>query len=170
MDREYFFTSKSFIGLFMLFLGLAIGITGTFQFMPKTEKIVYKEKPIAVIESKYETVTTGMYTKKEKPTDADIEVKQSQPVVNVKVNEKDYQFKLDQYESQKFDKGKFVLTQGGTISIDVKTPKDTKEWGLGVGYGTNGFGLMLEKRMGNTVSGWGYFDSKTAIVGAKINF
>lgn len=156
------------IGLFVFILGVALGGVGTYYLFPRTITNTV-EKPVIQETVKYIDRTEVVYVPKTSPTDADVEITKAQPAVKVAVNGKDYEFKLEQKEEQKFDQGKLVVNQSGAISVDVKTHVEKRNWTLKVGQSNNGIAGGLDYQMGNILI-WTYVDPKTYGAGVGVKF
>ena len=111
-------------------------------------KTVYKDSAPKVTT---QTKTEIQYVEKEKPTDSDIEIKQTNPTVSV--NGKQYTMKKLPNETNKFDKGKVTVEQEYSIEIKAKDliPK-TPKWGMDIGYGNHGVKTGIEYNFNRNVS------------------
>lgn len=165
----FFNQYKSFIlGGLVFILGVAVGGVGTYYLFPRTLTNTI-EKPVVQETIKYVDKTEVVYVPKTSPADADVEINKTQPAVKVAVNGQTHEFKLEQKEEQKFDKGKLVLTQNGTIFVDVKTHVEKRNWTLKVGQSNNGYAGGLDYQMGNIII-WSYVDPKTYAGGVGVKF
>lgn len=145
---------KYFVTLVVVFvLGVAAGAAGMYFGRPAQLRVERIEVP--VVTEKIRTVTTtdvqyvpkeiitvierdpatGQETAAQKQEDTDVDVKINRPSVNVKVNDRPYQFSLLQGEAQKFEAGKVSLQQTSDISlrIEVKPEDKTKKRSIGLG-------------------------------------
>ena len=71
--------------------------------------------------------TEVTYVPKSDRTDADIEIRDEKPKVNVKVNDgKKYSFDLLENETSKFDSGKLVLEKSASYNLNLVTDEYKK--------------------------------------------
>ena len=132
-------------GLYFFIVGIAFfcGWESRGYFAPRIVTEIKMEKTTPEIQEKIVTQTTTQIQYVEKATDpktgekekTDVEVKITQPSVNVRVNEKPYEFSLLSGEQQKFKDGKIMLNQSSEISLNIKVPTYNQKWRVG-GYGS----------------------------------
>ena len=133
------------ICLVIFLMGVMVGARLCYVYIPRTvietqmqEVPVIQEKVITktLTEVQYVTKTIDPKTGEKEKTDVEAVIKQ--PTVNVLVNGKEQEFKLQQGETQKFENGKIVLNQESTLRLDIKIndPKLLKiDAFVGKGYG-----------------------------------
>lgn len=169
-----FFTAELRPYLFLLlsfFFGIVLGVIVCYSLFPKTiTNYVEIEKPIVHEVVKYIDKTEVSYIPKENDENTDIQIDKTQPVINVKYNDKNYPFQLKQKEEQKFDKGKLVVNQSGSIDIDIKHKEDERNWTLKLGQSNHGLAGGIDYRLGNIINTWTYFDKKTQAIGVGVKF
>ncbi len=177
-----------------VFLGFYVGT----QYYPRIDTktvTVEKEKPIYIegkattdtktqiayvpketIIERYIDAETGKEVTKESLEKTDLNANVGKTEFNVNLNGKDVRFTKTDDEKYVFDKNKVVLNQTSTITFDATvTPQvtdNTKRWGIGVGYGTNGTAYTVDFPVDNSnhLNGWVYKDDETKTVGVKIKF
>ena len=145
--RNLLLKSLPFILVFCI--GFGVG----YRFAP--EKVVTQTKTEYVqVEGK--TKTEVKYVRKDGVKDADVEVKNTNPIV--KINDKTYTFEKLPDEKYKFEDGKLQVEQGYTLKIDAKSlvPKQPK-WGVDFGYSNHGYytGVRYNFNRNISVSGFG---------------
>lgn len=96
------------------------------------------------------------YLPKDKPSDADVEIKAALPAVKVSINGKEETFPLISSESSKFEQGKLTVKQETTaaIRIDVPVIDASPQNALGYGYGTRKLEELTYRRRMNKRLGW----------------
>ncbi len=94
---------------------LSIDTKGQIKNLEDATKQISKQRN-TIVETKEIT-----YVQKESETDADVELKTSDPKLTVKVNDgQKYSFNLLPTEKSKMEDGKLVITQGFSSSIDIR--------------------------------------------------
>ena len=180
-----FFSIKDF--LLGLILGLFLGGIFTFIFIPRTieGKIIETKVPIVTEKVITNRQTDIQYIPKTIYIDSktgqviteptDVELNSSPEKVNVKVNGQPYDFTLLQNETQGFQAGKVVLNQSSEIDFNIKTEKiiidNTRNFGVGVGYGNNGLSGIISVPLVKPGLGlFVYGDNKTISGGLEFKF
>lgn len=109
------------------------------------------------------------YVAKEPGEKTDVEIKSAPPKVVVSVNGKETQFETLPSESQKFDKGKLVVTEETKLTLDIKTPPPPK-LSIGLGWSNHGPAALLGGRLdsGGHANWWLYGDRKTVSGGIQV--
>lgn len=150
-------------------------ITGNSETKTETKtEIVYVPKETI----KYITIdsTTGEEIETEYTEKTDIEVSTGKPSVNVKLNNKEVEIQKDDDEDYVFEKNKLQLTQSSQVDFNIKVDPievdNTKYWGIGAGYGSNGLSAIVEFPIDkkNNVDGWIMKDRDTTAAGVIIKF
>lgn len=139
----------------------------------KTEIIYVPKETI-----KYITIdsTTGEEVETEYVEKTDIEVATAKPSVNVKLNDKEIEIQKDDNEKYVFEKNKLQLTQSSQIDFDIHVDPiridNTKHWGIGAGYGSNGIAAVvnfpIDKK--NNIDGWIMKDHDATVGGIMVKF
>jgi hypothetical protein len=97
-------------------IGLVLALSiGYFVFRGNTPA----PPPTANVVTEYKDTTTIQYIPKTSKNDSDVEVNKALPKVSVAVNGTQHSMDLVQGETQKFDKGKIVVDQSSTLTVDV---------------------------------------------------
>lgn len=138
--------AKCFTGILIFALGCYCG----YRLSPVKEKVVTQTQTKYVqVEGK--TKTQVSYLQKASNSDADVEIKNTDP--KVKINDKTFTFDKLPDEKVKFDKGKVLVEQGYEIKIDAKSliPKQPK-WGVDFGYSNHGYVVGLRHNFNRHVS------------------
>ena len=138
--------AKCLIGILIFALGCYCG----YKLSPVKEKVVTQTQTKYVqVEGK--TKTQVSYLQKASNSDADVEIKNTDP--KVKINNKTFTFDKLPDEKVKFDKGKVLVEQGYEIKIDAKSliPKQPK-WGVDFGYSNHGYVVGLRHNFNRHVS------------------
>ena len=109
----------SFIKWFVIrILVFALGCFCGYKLSPEKEKLVTKvETKYVEVEGK--TKTEVRYVQKADKSDADVEIKNTDP--KVKINDKTFTFEKLPDEKVKFENGKVQVEQGYEIKIDAKS-------------------------------------------------
>ena len=144
--RWHNYIAKCLIGILIFALGCYCG----YRLSPVKEKVVTQTQTKYVqVEGK--TKTQVSYLQKASNSDADVEVKNTDP--KVKINDKTFTFEKLPDEKVKFDKGKVLVEQGYEIKIDAKSliPKQPK-WGVDFGYSNHGYVVGLRHNFNRHVS------------------
>lgn len=158
MDIQMGWNNKwaSFIKWFVIgILIFALGCFCGYKLSPVKEKLVTKvETKYVEVEGK--TKTEVRYVQKTDKSDADVEVKNTNP--KVKINDKTFTFEKLPDEKVKFENGKVQVEQGYEIKIDAKSliPKQPK-WGVDIGYSNHGLvtGIRYNFNRNISISGFG---------------
>lgn len=132
-------------------------VTGDAQTITKTE-VVYVPKAVD---------SSGQREK----TDLQIDIPKTE--LNVKINGKDAIISKADSEQYLFEKNKIALHQTSKAEINIKVPiiDNTKRWGLGVGYGSNGLAGTVDFPVNkSSLGGWVYADKNTGAAGIKFRF
>lgn len=139
--------------LLIFLLGAAVSAAACFYIVPHRIEKITIEKPVVIENVKTitetaiqyvpkETITiierdpiTGKETTVQKKENTDVDIKIQQPAVNLKVNDKPYEFTLLQDETQKFEQGKVSMKQTSDINFNVviKPVDKTKKHSVGIG-------------------------------------
>lgn len=148
-DKWTNFTKRCLIGILIFALGCFCG----YKLSPVKEKLVTK------VETKYveidgKTKTEVRYLQKVNNSDADVEIKNTNPTVQI--NDKKYTFEKLPDEKYKFENGKLQVEQGYAIKIDAKSliPKQPK-WGVDFGYSNHGYVTGLRYHFNRNISVYG---------------
>ena len=138
---------KRFLPIILsFFAGFGVG----YYFAPAKEKVVTQTKTEYVqVEGK--TKTQIQYVEKTNKSDADVEIKNTNPTVQI--NDKKYTFEKLPDEKYKFENGKLQVEQGYEIKIDAKSliPKQPK-WGVDFGYSNHGYVVGVRHNFNRNVS------------------
>ena len=119
---------------------------------------------------------TGEKIETEYVEKTDIEVSTGKPSINVKLNDKEVEIQKDDNEDYVFEKNKLQLTQNSQVNFDIHIDPievdDTKHWGIGAGYGSNGLAAIVEFPINkkNNVDGWIMKDRDMTAGGVMIKF
>ncbi|WP_440443846.1 hypothetical protein [Phascolarctobacterium succinatutens] len=104
---------------------------------------------------------TAIYTAadgstKSEPEKTDIDVKLNKPVLNVKVNDKDFTVAKAENEQYLFDKNKLTLTQTSSTDLNIKIPvvDKTRRWGIGAGISKDGAVGIISFPLKGNAGGW----------------
>ena len=112
---------------------------------------------LATVAGKKESV----YAEKAPGEKTDVQVEAARPKVTVSVNGKATQFDALTTETQKFERGKLVITEETQLRLDVKVPPPPR-CSLGIGWGKNGPAFMAGGRLGGVPAGrWLFGDRRT---------
>ena len=144
--RWHNYITKCLICILIFVLGCYCG----YRLSPVKEKVVTQTQTKYVqVEGK--TKTQVSYLQKASNSDADVEIKNTDP--KVKINNKTFTFEKLPDEKVKFDKGKVMVEQGYEIKIDAKSliPKQPK-WGVDFGYSNHGYYTGLRYNFNRNVS------------------
>lgn len=104
--------------------GAILGCYVTYTWFPRTITVTPDSEVSTNVELKDHTEVS--YVPKVNNEDTDVEVNKALPSVSVKVNGVTTQMPLIQGETQKFDKGKVVVDQSTSLSIDVTAQVQTQ--------------------------------------------
>jgi len=103
-----------------LILGIALGAYVTYVYFPRiVTKECTKIETQVVTQVETKEVTSVGYVPKTSKADADVEVTRAPNVVTVSVNGTVTELPVVQGETQKFEEGKVVLEQTGSVKVDV---------------------------------------------------
>ncbi len=86
----------------------------------------------------------------------DVDVKVNKPILNVKVNDKDFAVTKADDEQYLFDKNKLTLTQTSSANLNIHVPSvdETRRWGVGVGASKDGAVTALSFPLIGKLDGW----------------
>lgn len=109
---------------------------------------------------------------KSEPEKTDVDVKITKPVLNVKVNNKDFAVTKADDEQYLFDKNKLTLTQTSTANLNIRVPgvDETKHWGVGVGASKDGAVAALSFPIGGRLDGWAAGKHGNVMGGVMLRF
>lgn len=109
---------------------------------------------------------------KSEPEKTDIEVKLNKPVLNVKVNDKDFSVTKAENEQYLFDKNKLTLTQTSSTDFNIKIPvvDKTRRWGIGAGVSKDGAVGVISFPMKGSVGGWVAGRADNVMGGVMVRF
>lgn len=135
-------------------------------------------KPIVKVEKEYINVPVEAKTKTiikyvEKDEKQDVEVNIPKTKLNVKVNNKNYEFEKANNEKQLFEKNKLQLDQESKVDINIKVPIVHKRWGLGVGYSVDEKSpayIVKFPIKSDNLDGWIYKSDEDLAAGVMIGF
>lgn len=132
--------------ILVFFIGFGVGYYLT------PEKVVTKvETKTEYVQVEGKTKTEVRYVQKENKSDADVEIKNTNPTVQI--NEKKYTLEKLPDEKYKFENGKLQVEQGYSIKIDAKSliPKQPK-WGVDLGYSNHGYVVGVRHNFNRNIS------------------
>ncbi|WP_304266879.1 hypothetical protein [Phascolarctobacterium succinatutens] len=109
---------------------------------------------------------------KSEPEKTDVEVKLNKPVLNVKVNDKDFSVTKAENERYLFDKNKLTLTQTSSTDLNIKIPvvDKTRRWGIGAGVSKDGAVGVISFPMKGSVGGWVSGRADNVMGGVMVRF
>ena len=141
---------KKYLPIILFFL---IGCGVGYKLAP-TKYVTKVDTKYVEVEGK--TKTQIQYVQKTNKSDADVEIKNTNPTVQI--NDKKYTFEKLPDEKYKFENGKLQVEQGYSIKIDAKSliPKQPK-WGVDIGYSNHGIvtGVRYNFNRNISISGFG---------------
>ena len=143
---------KKFLPIILaFFIGFGLGYCTGQKFAP-TKYVTKVETKYVEVEGK--TKTQIQYVQKETKNDADVEIKNTNPTVQI--NDKKYEFEKLPDEKYKFENGKLQVEQGYSIKIDAKSliPRQPK-WGVDFGYSNHGYITGVRYHFNRNVSIYG---------------
>lgn len=99
-------------------------------------------------------------------------MKLNKPVLNVKVNDKDFSVNKADNEQYLFDKNKLTLTQTSSTDINIKIPvvDKTRRWGIGAGVSKDGAVGVISFPMKGSVGGWVAGRADNVMGGVMVRF
>lgn len=109
---------------------------------------------------------------KSEPEKTDVEVKLNKPVLNVKVNDKDFSVTKAENEQYLFDKNKLTLTQSSSTDLNIKIPAvdKTRRWGIGAGISKDGAVGIISFPLKGSVGGWVAGRADNVMGGVMVRF
>lgn len=109
---------------------------------------------------------------KSEPEKTDIDVKLNKPVLNVKVNDKDFVVAKAENEQYLFDKNKLTLMQTSSTDLNIKIPVVDKmrRWGIGAGVSKDGAVGVISFPMKGSVGGWVAGRADNVMGGVMVRF
>ena len=109
---------------------------------------------------------------KSEPEKTDVEVKLNKPVLNVKVNDKDFTVAKAENEQYLFDKNKLTLTQSSSTDLNIKIPvvDKTRRWGIGAGISKDGAVGIISFPLKGSVGGWVAGRADNVMGGVMVRF
>ena len=109
---------------------------------------------------------------KSEPEKTDIDVKLNKPVLNVKVNDKDFVIAKAENEQYLFDKNKLTLMQTSSTDLNIKIPvvDKTRRWGIGAGVSKDGAVGVISFPMKGSVGGWVAGRADNVMGGVMVRF
>lgn len=109
---------------------------------------------------------------KSEPEKTDIDVKLNKPVLNVKVNDKDFVVAKAENEQYLFDKNKLTLMQTSSTDLNIKIPvvDKTRRWGIGAGVSKDGAVGVISFPMKGSVGGWVASRADNVMGGVMVRF
>ena len=118
-------------------------------------------KPVILTEYKDRVQTELKYAEKEADEKADIDIAVGKPVLNVKVNDKEFLVRKADDEQYVFEKNKLSLTQTSStdLNITIPTVDKTRRYEIGIGVskdgavGLVGFPINSSNHLGGWVAG-----------------
>ena len=109
---------------------------------------------------------------KSEPEKTDVEVKLNKPVLNVKVNDKDFTVAKAENEQYLFDKNKLTLTQSSSTDLNIKIPvvDKTRRWGIGAGVSKDGAVGVISFPLKGNAGGWVAGRADNVMGGVMVRF
>lgn len=109
---------------------------------------------------------------KSEPEKTDIDVKLNKPVLNVKVNDKDFVVAKAENEQYLFDKNKLTLTQTSSTDLNIKIPvvDKTRRWGIGAGVSKDGAVGVINFPLKGNAGGWVAGRADNVMGGVMVRF
>ena len=131
-------------------------------------------KPVILTEYKDRVQTELKYAEKEADEKADIDVAVGKPVLNVKVNDKEFIVRKADDEKYIFDKNKLSLTQTSSADLNITIPMvdKTRRYEIGIGVSKDGaVGLVgFPINSGNHLGGWVAGNEDNVMGGVSFKF
>ena len=131
-------------------------------------------KPVILTEYKDRMQTEIEYAEKEADEKADIDIAVGKPVLNVKVNDKEFIVSKADDERYIFDKNKLSLTQTSStdLNITIPTVDKTRRYEIGIGVSKDGaVGLIgFPINSGNHLGGWVAGNEDNVMGGVSFKF
>lgn len=102
----------------------------------------------------------------------DVDVKINKPVLNVKVNDKEFAVSKADDEQFLFDKNKLTMTQTSNANLNIRVPTvdETKHWGVGVGASKDGAVGAITFPIGGRIDGWAAGKHGNVMGGVMLRF
>ncbi|MBR5589742.1 MAG: hypothetical protein IKW41_06275 [Phascolarctobacterium sp.] len=118
-------------------------------------------EPVILTEYKDRVQTELKYAEKEADERADIDIAVGKPVLNVKVNDKEFIVRKADDEQYVFEKNKLSLTQTSSTDLNITIPivDKTRRYEIGIGVskdgavGLVGFPINSSNHLGGWVAG-----------------
>ena len=138
-------------------------------------QVEYRDKvktEIAYVPKETVIYTAADGSTKSEPEKTDIDVKLNKPVLNVKVNDKDFVVAKAENEQYLFDKNKLTLTQSSSTDLNIKIPvvDKTRRWGIGAGVSKDGEVGVISFPMKGSVGGWVAGRADNVMGGVMVRF
>lgn len=146
------------------FIGAVLGGTGAAWLWPQPPGGRETMVESMLLHTTLEDKKAIVYVPKETGERTDVQIDAAKPAVTVKVNGRETQFTTLTDETQKFAKGKLVITEETQLKLEIKTPPPPR-FSLGVGWGTNGPALTLGGRLGGGPAGWWLYGDRRTLAG-----
>ena len=133
-----------------------------------------KAEPVILTEYKDRVQTELKYAEKEADEKADIDIAVGKPVLNVKVNDKEFIVSKADDERYIFDKNKLSLTQTSStdLNITIPTVDKTRRYEIGIGVSKDGaVGLVgFPINSSNHLGGWVAGNEDNVMGGVSLKF
>ena len=133
-----------------------------------------ESKPVILTEYKDRIQTELKYAEKEADEKADIDIAVGKPVLNVKVNDKEFIVRKADDEQYVFEKNKLSLTQTSStdLNITIPTVDKTRRYEIGIGVSKDGaVGLVgFPINSGNHLGGWVAGNEDNVMGGVSLKF
>ncbi|MBQ3113710.1 MAG: hypothetical protein IJC05_05030 [Phascolarctobacterium sp.] len=131
-------------------------------------------KPVILTEYKDRVQTELKYAEKEADEKADIDIAVGKPVLNVKVNDKEFIVRKADDEQYVFEKNKLSLTQTSStdLNITIPTVDKTRRYEIGIGVSKDGaVGLVgFPINSSNHLGGWVAGNEDNVMGGVSLKF
>ena len=131
-------------------------------------------EPVILTEYKDRIQTELKYAEKEADEKADIDIAVGKPVLNVKVNDKEFIVRKADDEQYVFEKNKLSLTQTSStdLNITIPTVDKTRRYEIGIGVSKDGaVGLVgFPINSGNHLGGWVAGNEDNVMGGVSLKF
>lgn len=131
-------------------------------------------KPVILAEYKDRVQTELKYAEKEADEKADIDISVGKPVLNVKVNDKEFIVSKADDEKYIFDKNKLSLIQTSStdLNITIPTVDKTRRYEIGIGVSKDGaVGLVgFPINSSNHLGGWVVGNEDNVMGGVSFKF
>ena len=138
-------------------------------------QVEYRDKvktEIAYVPKETVIYTAADGSTKSEPEKTDIDVKLNKPVLNVKVNDKDFSVTKAENEQYLFDKNKLTLTQTSSTDLNIKIPvvDKTRRWGIGAGISKDGAVGVINFPLKGNAGGWVAGRADNVMGGVMVRF